>query len=519
MAELLQNGSIRMRDGRILWGRDSFQIIDFAELSQLLTPKIPTGFTGFGGGGGRGPKGDRGQQGIQGPPGLISLIQSQGFNLPLQNTLNFIGESVSVADDPGNGRLNITIKDLYAATRIVSSDPAQGTDLTIQDAIDNLPAEGGTIFVKQGTYVIATSILLPDKPVKIIGSGIGVTIFSMPTFAGPLFQVSDGLTEVRRYEISEFSAVGGGIAGQEFWRFDDTDGQGDCLAESVRITEFETLVNWAKYNTAYNRQSNFWLNYSETRALGTGSILAKTPNPAGTFGAAVGFRATQTAFFLSDGPTFVSCTWTANADCDLWVDISLGTGPLFIAGTSFNGAQFHANIMFGMNVGTITFFGNGWDCFDFIDGSCYTLSVFGQPGNSTDLVFLFRSGNMSIVGSTFFGVGVRLRNGHITDSKFEGSLGANPMVEFEGGVGRSFEFSGMFSSISGPGTLIKLTDVTRVRISATFRTLVAGQNTIVESGLSDFNLGVGCIGLNEGSGMTIIGANSQFVTGTGINIA
>lgn len=217
MAELLQNGSVKMRNGRILWGKDIVQIIDLCELNELLVPppKVIGGFQGFGGGGGRGPAGPAGAPGIQGPPGIISLVQDEGFNLPLQNTLNFIGEGVSVTNDPGNGRLNITIRDLYAATRIVSLDPAQGTDLTIQDALNNLPAEGGLIFVKQGVYPISAPLVIPNKPVAIYGAGRGATVLDISTNVISLF--FDNFDQPRSYK--DFTALGNGSVGQVFMEF------------------------------------------------------------------------------------------------------------------------------------------------------------------------------------------------------------------------------------------------------------------------------------------------------------
>src|SRR6185295_13397474 len=235
MATRQADGSIRLCDGRILYANSLVLAQDLVEIIGMLTPPPAWPFVSGGGG--------SGSPGPQGPPGPVGPAGPPGPSI-----------------------------DLFAATRIVSNDPTQGTDTTIQDAIDNLPAEGGTIFVKQGTYVIATSILLPDKPVKIIGSGIGATTLSMPTFVGPMFKVMDGLTAYRKYEIGEFSAVGGGVAGQEFWRFDDTNGRGDCIACSISVTEFETFVNWTKYDESYNSQSNFWIDYSQVFPLSTGSI-------------------------------------------------------------------------------------------------------------------------------------------------------------------------------------------------------------------------------------------------------
>lgn len=151
MAQLLKNGSIQMRDGRILWGRDPVFLIDIAELADLLlpAPKVVGGFQGFGGGGGRGAKGDPGAPGPVGPVGPIGP-----------------------PGPPGSS-------DVYAATRVVSLTPGEGTDLTIAAAIAALPAAGGKIFVKQGTYPIAATLLLTGKSIEIEGAGAGSTILDV----------------------------------------------------------------------------------------------------------------------------------------------------------------------------------------------------------------------------------------------------------------------------------------------------------------------------------------------------
>lgn len=79
MARLLQDGSIQMSDGRIIWGRDQLNVIDLCELNALLcpAPKVSGGFVGFGGGG-RGSKGDQGQQGPIGPVGPVGPVGPEG---------------------------------------------------------------------------------------------------------------------------------------------------------------------------------------------------------------------------------------------------------------------------------------------------------------------------------------------------------------------------------------------------------------------------------------------------------
>lgn len=76
--------------------------------------------------------------------------------------------------------------DIFAATRVVSQVPGEGTDTTIQSAVNNLPAEGGLVFIKQGTYNISSTIDLPSgKNIAFVGcgeatilqGGVGVALF------------------------------------------------------------------------------------------------------------------------------------------------------------------------------------------------------------------------------------------------------------------------------------------------------------------------------------------------------
>lgn len=103
--------------------------------------------------------------------------------------------------------------DIYAATRVVSLSAGDGTDLTVAAAIAALPAQGGRIYVKQGTYALTATNTLPDKSVDIIGSGDG-TIFDLGSNAISAFTIPDTLTEKRYYKFSNFRVTGDSTANQ-----------------------------------------------------------------------------------------------------------------------------------------------------------------------------------------------------------------------------------------------------------------------------------------------------------------
>jgi hypothetical protein len=200
MAELLKNGSIKMRNGRILWGRDPLQIIDLQELGDLLLPRPPltAGFGFSGGGGGRGERGPQGPAGTSGGGG-----GSQG-NQGNQGPAGGGGGAQGAQGNQGNqGFQGALSNDIYAATRVVSLIPGDGTDLTIASAIAALPAAGGLIFVKQGTYPIAATLALTDKPIEIVGAGDG-TILDLGASGIAAFTAAF----VRKYVIRDLRVIG-----------------------------------------------------------------------------------------------------------------------------------------------------------------------------------------------------------------------------------------------------------------------------------------------------------------------
>lgn len=214
MARLLKNRSILMDDGRILWGCDMVQIIDIPELSQLLSPKQNVLFAsssgagggfGGGGGGGRGAKGDPGPAGPAGPPGPPA--------------------------PSGN--------DIFAATRVVSQIPGEGTDLTIALALAALPPEGGKIFIKQGVYNEAATLIIPeDRSVLIVGAGKDATTINMTTPGIPLFQV--GAAGVGEYGFRDFLVVGDGASAQVFLNLQAAV---DVSVENVNIESVRDIVD------------------------------------------------------------------------------------------------------------------------------------------------------------------------------------------------------------------------------------------------------------------------------------
>ncbi len=69
-----------------------------------------------------------------------------------------------------------------------------GDGAMIQAAITALPASGGTILIRKGTYTLTTSLTLNRSDIRLLGEGVGSTVIGGPTGADNLMDVGDGVT-------------------------------------------------------------------------------------------------------------------------------------------------------------------------------------------------------------------------------------------------------------------------------------------------------------------------------------
>jgi hypothetical protein len=104
-------------------------------------------------------------------------------------------------------------------------DGATDDAAAIQAAINALPAAGGIVYFPQGTYRIATTLTLPDKPVKIIGCGKG-TVVNLGASAIAAFT----MPSTNDYVFQDFAIRGTEIAGQRGWIYSS-----GSVVSSVRI--------------------------------------------------------------------------------------------------------------------------------------------------------------------------------------------------------------------------------------------------------------------------------------------
>jgi hypothetical protein len=127
------------------------------------------------------------------------------------------------------------LSDIYAATRVVSLIAGDGTDLTIAAAIAALPAAGGSIYIKQGTYPLAASLVPTNKPITLIGAGAGAVI-DLGANAISAFLINFD----QRYSFSNLKILGSGIAGQTAFEFNIGGSSGqDVTVETVLVDNVE----------------------------------------------------------------------------------------------------------------------------------------------------------------------------------------------------------------------------------------------------------------------------------------
>jgi hypothetical protein len=481
MAELLKDGSIRMRDGRILWGKDIVQIIDVFELNELLTPAPKGAGGGFGGG--------RGARGAQGPPGVISIVQDEGFNLPSQNTLNFIGGSVSVVNDPGNGRLNITVNDIYAATRVVSLTPGEGTDLTIASAVAALPAEGGTIFIKQGTYPVAATIIIPDKDVTFAFSG-GAKITTTGLGANPLFKSNTGLTAIRKLIFWSPTAVGENLATAQYF-LELADVNSRCLPEiySPNITQFRRVFNISAADLAYIVPAIIKVIGGRILPPNVSSTLVKSPLGAGTYDAGRIFYATNCRL-LDDSD--LTLGWILDFDGDLF----LTALTISITGASkVDGLTCSETVINGGAGASLEVLGGSFDSYNTISAWLLVLTLKLSAVSSKAIGCQLNVGGTIVVnagGVVISGLSQHINN--IVAIAVDILAGANYCV-----------VDGSFADCT---TAAIRTAAQRTTIGKSTFASTGTNKTILEAGAADRTLVTGCNGIASGGGFTIPGANS-----------
>lgn len=483
------DGTIEMADGKPLKADHKLTAQEVVELINLVAPqavKVPQVVFGRGGG------------------NMISRVTDLTDFFP-----SYAGRALETLKVDRNGAAittapeNVNVK-LFGAT----GDGVTNDQPAIQTAIDRLPAAGGIVFLPPGTYRINSTLTLPDKDILILGAGLA-TIIDLGANAIAAFTVPTGLTVVRRYDVAHLYIRGSNVVGQETFRLADANGRGDIWFSYAQASDIETYVNWTAYNTNYDRQSVVHAFGSSIfpSSLST-ATLAKTPNPAGSYFAPVAVRFDECIAFRLSSATEGTRAWTANADCDFWFVnssvISVRPGSFKVNGFS----TFYSEIRAIGATGDYESFGNGWDGFDYCIGTFFT--GINAAGAATLAHRLVIRGTQFQLSSSRFGEGRLLieataARAGLSNSTFRNSTFAGVALEVKGSECRitGSTFPGALAS------LLQLTDVTGVVVSGCSFSPTGSINTIAESGTATNNRIDGCVGLNLGSGLSLLGPTTR----------
>jgi hypothetical protein len=417
--------------------------------------------------------------------------------------------TLSIFPVGGSGSGTSSVK--KAATFVVSQTPDVGDFTTIQAAVNALPAEGGFILVREGTYSIASAVSLPDKGILIRGCGDATVI--QPVGAISCFKIVDGLTAYRNYVVENLSIVGDGVSNQVAFQLDDANNNGNYTLDHVNISGMKTFVDWSQYDLAYLQQSNVWIYNSVLTPIVGNSVIATTPQPANSYFASVAIRSCQTvfSFMVSGGSTYA---WDADADCDLWIE--QGQYCSFVAGLAMNGGMLSASGFIIYGSGDLTFNGNGWDASDFFGDSFIQFSTVTSPHSGVD-GRLIKTGSVSsstlICALKHLGV-AWVSDCTVIDPLTTGSAYFGIEVLNQKSVVRGCTLRGLGGAVSvWPQGGIKLDGAhippaIRCKVTDNFFEGVLTGNTVLETVGADFNIIHDNTGYYTGLGPLIVGPNT-----------
>jgi len=123
----------------------------------------------------------------------------------------------------------------FAASIIVAKDGSGDTD-DPREAVSLLPAEGGTIVIKPGTYWIDTDIEVDRSNVSIIGSGNATTIQTTTDI-----NVIHVQNAKNRCLIADLNIVGDLVGGNQYGIFVEGN---NCTIRNVELVNLKTKAIW-----------------------------------------------------------------------------------------------------------------------------------------------------------------------------------------------------------------------------------------------------------------------------------
>ncbi len=447
------------------------------------------------------------------------LTITRAVDLPAgDNVIEFVHRTLGgTASDLSDGYLTVVYNNPVeitptpeAATLVVHGTVGKGDYTTIAAALAGLPAGGGKILVREGTYALALTNSMPNKKVVIEGCG-DATIIDLGASAIPAFTVPNGIAQGTQYTFRDFQVKGNGVAAQELLAYQEANSNAWVRFERVNV--YGTLVDILdiqNYDQTFARTLRVTFEDCTIYPV-AGTIageLVKSVNAAGDFTGAVlvAFRdcVLNNEFDLAafgDG-------WAMDAAVDLAL---FGTVGIISAGCAMNGLHVD-DCKLSILGGDVTVWGTVSTFTDDISNSIIFGFDFGS-GLGSRLIYKAAFLPNTYVGTVFSVTGVRIEGGAdpalFTGCYFPGAATTDTAIDIDG---RPFvhigecEFGDPFGSQVTQA--VKLKDALDATIVGCHFNESGATKTVVETGTTNRTRIQACSGLQAGGGMTIIGPDT-----------
>ena len=362
-----------------------------------------------------------------------------------------------------------------SATFVVHPTVGVGDYTTIQAAVDALPAEGGIIIVREGTYAITTAITLPDKSVTIFGINAGSVIIDLGSNAIYAFTYLHTSAQYRTVRLENLTIQGNGTASQKGFHINDPGFYTELILDQVIIDNVDIGV------------------YDESCS---------------------GLEFHSVAIYLADRDGVMHYDSTTDLESTMWIDNCYFE--------NINGTKKRGGIGGG---GFANISNSRLDCGT---GTTFTRAQitgtrFGADGTFTGSkkVSIGNSRGVEMSAIEFRGGAyLEVVTGPWSVSGLVWQAGTVPAVCIDVLSGAGIGTITGAAFVDATTAAIRTASTTGVAITGCIFASTGVHNTVLETGSADLNSISGCSGLSGGGGITIIGASTivngaKAITGSG----